>query len=246
MFWFKKKEKTYPYLGVTPPKRIKIGLLQRFADKLSDWHFTRITASLSSLALILTLPMLWVDLFDRYEQRTTQAWQLITTKAPGNSGKRQALEYLNEYILFFKKRSPLIGVDLSGVFLQGVNLSDANLYKANLSGANLYKANLSGANLYEVNLSGADLNEVNLSDAKLYKADLSGAELSSADLSGANLHEVNLSGADLHKADLSGADLSGADLSGVIGIGLGAFNAACGDEKTNLPHDWVIKSCKRY
>ena len=115
MAWFRKKENTHAYLGLIPAKRVKVNRLHRLANWLDNWHFTRVTASLSSLALILTLPMLWIDLFDRYEQRNNQAWQLVTAKATGNSGKRQALEYLNKSIFFFKEKSPLVGINLSDV-----------------------------------------------------------------------------------------------------------------------------------
>lgn len=50
--------------------------------------------SLEVLALLFVIPtayVLVVDLDDRQSQRTTQAWQLVTQKAPGNSGKGAAL-----------------------------------------------------------------------------------------------------------------------------------------------------------
>jgi uncharacterized protein YjbI with pentapeptide repeats len=250
MTLFKKKEKTYPYLGFSPfppkSKNTKISLLNRLANWLDNWHFTRVTASLSSLALILTLPMLWVDLFDRFEQRTTQAWQLVTTNATGNSGKRQALEYLNENILFFKERSPLTGVNLYKVYLIGIelpnaDLSGADLRRAELSGADLRRADLRGADVSWENLREADLRGVDLSWENLREADLRGIDLSEADLSGVNLSEavlieesisganfseenlrweglkgIGLSEADLSGADLSGADLRKADLSGAV------------------------------
>ena len=184
-------------------------------------------------ALVLAVAQFWVDYQDRVNQRVVSAWTLVTTSAPGNSGKREALEYLNredglcfEWLwggcaLVLKSRTMLVGIDLSdsrsgggSVYLQEVNLSGANLSEANLSGANLLRANLTGANLSEANLSGANLLRANLLKTNLLKADLSGADLSGADLTGANLLKANLFGANLSGADLFGANLSRADLTG--------------------------------
>lgn len=109
---------------------------------------------LEVLALLFIFPtvyMLIVDLEDRQTQRIAQAWQLITQNAPGNSGKVQALEYLNSadcdppndptkwellkscgFTALFvspKQRGQLNGVDLSenthssSVYLSGIELS---------------------------------------------------------------------------------------------------------------------------
>ena len=93
----------------------------------------------------------WFDYSDKVEERTVRAWQLLTTKAPGNSGKKAALQYLNSkygwcLLRACKRRVPLIGIDLSidgdntGAYLLGVDLRDANLLRANLSGADLHEA----------------------------------------------------------------------------------------------------------
>lgn len=69
----------------------------------------------------------------RQEERIARAWQLLTTRAPGNSGKVQALEFLA------KNDVPLVNLDLScstnggkwdtnnkscsgGVYLDGLDL----------------------------------------------------------------------------------------------------------------------------
>lgn len=86
-----------------------------------------------------------------------RAWEIVGRKASGNSGKKEALEFLN------KKGYSLMGIDLSAethggpVHLSGVDLRGAPLSDANLSGVFLDEANLSGAFLDEVNLSGASL-----------------------------------------------------------------------------------------
>ncbi|ADZ92900.1 pentapeptide repeat-containing protein [Marinomonas mediterranea] len=207
------------------------GKLHRFADWLDSWHFTRIFQALSSFLLIVTLVGIIFDYQDRQRNiealklarddmklskesaeqgRKVAAWQLLTTKAPGNSGKKEALEYLNNI------NEPLTGIDLSveedqqGAYLRGVELQKAKLRGSDLSHANLMYADLSEANLYRANLSGAGLSRANLPGADLSFANLSGAALFGADLSGASFMVANLSGAYLSKADLTGANLSGA------------------------------------
>ena len=138
-----------------------------------------------------------VTLEEFKEASIARNWNILTTKAPGNSGKRQALEYLAS------KKQSLNGIDLScktmgGVdilkrkneedeevcnretFLQGLDLSrnthghGVRLDNAVLSGTDLRDADLGGANLPLTDLSGVDLQEADLSEANLYKADLRG------------------------------------------------------------------------
>ena len=58
-----------------------------------------------------------------------RAWEIVGRKASGNSGKKEALEFLN------KKGIPLIGIDLSAkthggfVWLSGVDLSPSDRSK---------------------------------------------------------------------------------------------------------------------
>jgi hypothetical protein len=77
------------------------------------------------LALFVSFLAFRSDLEDRMEERSVEAWQLLATKASGNSGKREALEYLNNesdgglclggLCLLWppKTRTPLVGLDLS-------------------------------------------------------------------------------------------------------------------------------------
>lgn len=88
-----------------------------------------------------------------------RAWEIVGRKASGNSGKIEALEFLN------KKGIPLIGIDLSAethggpVWLSFVDLRGADLFEADLSGTRLIGADLSDADsLVRADLSGALLN----------------------------------------------------------------------------------------
>lgn len=205
----------------------------------------RIIVTMEVAALTFALfgiPMLIVELNDRHDDRITRAWQLVTTSAPGNSGKGPALEYLNSetwvpepYRSFFstfiklKERIPLNGIDLSKTNHRGaVDISSANLEHANLEYSNLEYSDLSHSTLRQAMLSGAFLKGSDFSNADLSDTDLSGVNLSWAFLVSANVSDANLAGAvlsyaHLSKADLSGtnfinanlsnADLSGADLS---------------------------------
>ncbi len=136
------------------------------------------------VAFLVSVAAFWGDYSDRIEERTVRAWQLLTTRAPGNSGKGAALEYLNREdglfcaaglfgaldrvcLIQLKTFTPLVGIDLSppddggsGAYLVGVNLTGANL-----SGAYLTVADLSGADLSGTNLTKADLSDADLSNA---------------------------------------------------------------------------------
>ncbi len=166
---------------------------------------------------------------DRRQARIVSAWQLLTTKAPGNSGKAEALEYLN------KLNVPLIGIDLStesgtGVYVGSLKLPGAYLYGTNFSaafmqGADLHRSDLTevifrDADLMDADLSMAQMQNANFENAMMWRTDLNGAiiintDLSSAKLQLANMSGVNLFSSNLDNANLSGANLENADLSHV-------------------------------
>ena len=200
----------------------------------------------AAIALVLSAIQFSIYLSERSRAREVQAWQLVATPGPGNSGKTTALEYLN------KSGAPLVGIDLSrpvsergdacltrqhqGVFLRDVDLQDANLVgsnltaadlraadfrsamltEANLSYASLFLADLRRAHLHKAKLAGANLQWAKLDDAIMLDATLTGACLSNARLVNALLARAAMSNANLSRADLSRADMHGADLSGSI------------------------------
>lgn len=190
----------------TPDKK-EVGIFHRLANWLNEWHVTRILQALTAIFLIPTVGFMAFDYAMKLEERKARAWQLITTKASGNSGKIWAIEHLNNL------GESLDGIDLSprnggnGEYLVGLQLESA--YLAN---ADLFKANLRRANLRETELRAAKLREVNLFNADLFKANLRMAELREANLRKVNLRKANLNWADLFKANLRKADLRNADL----------------------------------
>lgn len=228
--------------------RSKTSVEVTVVKKAFQWdYFFKILGRVELLAAIFAMPVLfwvgWNELESMADQRRVNAWQLISMKSEGNSGKLTALEFLNQdhYCLPLSDKcllakKPLMKVNLKGVYLQRVNLQaamlrNANLSQTDLSGADLSDADLIGADLSEANLKGAILRnaklyradlrhaillEAKLSDARLSRADLSDADLSGADLSNADLDGVKLNRVDLRGADLSGANLSRADLSGTL------------------------------
>jgi len=214
--------------------------------RASNWVFVGEIGAVAAtvIALVIAAVGLWVQIIvnkktlqEIEDTALARSWTLLTTPAPGNSGKVEAMEYLAS------KEQPLDGIDLSceamnrmekdaqdeensdeetdseavknhncnpGAYLQYLDLSEATHgWEVSLRGANLSRANLELAIL-----SGADLEDADLSDADLEGANLSDAKLTDADLSGAYLYKANLSDADLKDADLRDAILLSANLSG--------------------------------
>jgi len=187
-----------------PKREAGLARVHRWLKILEPWGI--------ALALIAFA----IDLNGRGIERTRGAWELLSLDGPGNSGKIEALEYLNRGI--YKYRHSLTGIDLSADGKKGTYLKEVRLKRADLAGANLRGADLEGADLRYAKLVEADLTGANLRKADLWKAKLRGAvfkieNLDGAKLSGAHFQEVNF-----QKSDLSGwvffrANLSRADLS---------------------------------
>jgi len=198
------KEQTESSSNFSKPTYFEI--YDPLVNKLEPW--------IVMVAFIVGLGIYFVEHTNRIDERRVRAWQLVTTSAPGNSGKISALEYL------LSIGEPLNGIDLSvktgkeGTYLRRVRLSDAELVSANFSGADLRRANLSGANLGKANLSDADLEEAILSNATL-------------------LNTI-----------FAETKLEGANLSGAKGLNQDQLETACGNKETILPENLEIKTCK--
>lgn len=166
---------------------------------LGRWSFLELLEYFGSFSVLVAVVLYFAESGARRQQKHYQAWQVINTaQGKGGSGGRiDALEQLNE------DHVPLVGVDVSGAFLQNVRLDSAQLRRASLGGADLRgahlrRAELQDADLHTANLRGADLRSADLSRADFTGADLAGCTLSSAKLSGANLDHADLYNADLH------------------------------------------------
>ena len=199
-------------------QRFRHSTSHQWIETLAPWGVLLTAASLALGAF-----QFLKEIEDRATERNVRAWQLVTAAAPGNSGKREALEYLNREGVLLQgiDLSPQVKTNLdgslspqSGTILDGIVLPEADLTWANLAGVFMRKADLSGAILERTNLSAANLSETNLSGARLRGATLHRTILLDAKLRGANLYAAVLTRADLVKADLRGADLREADLRG--------------------------------
>lgn len=187
--------------------------------------------TLGLLGLIFAVGFFFFDLKDRQDERIARSWQLLTTSAPGNSGKREALAYLNSRSMCisiidwcWKERTPLTGIDLSRdthrgrVFLEEVDLSGADLSGAKFDGALLKRANFSGANLTDASINDADLERADLSKAKMVSANLESSNFTDADLADANLQYAKISRSYFTRADLRRANLESIDAQNSIFI----------------------------
>jgi hypothetical protein len=166
---------------------------------LSRWSFLEVLEYLGSFSILIAVIFYFSESGDRIKQRHYQAWQVINTaQGKGGSGGRiEALQELDE------DGVPLVGVDVSGAFLQGIRLPDAGLTRANLNAVDARNSNFQNANFTAANLHAGNFRNSNLSGANFQDADLGEADFCSADLSGSDLNGATLDGAELGKSNLS-------------------------------------------
>src|SRR6266699_6454646 len=184
---------------------------------LSNWSFLEVLEYLSSFGVLLAVIFYFSESGDRLKQKHYQAWQVINTAQGkgGNGGRLDALQELNE------DHVPLVGVDVSGAFLQGLHLEKANLARANLNAADVRNAVLPAIDFSDANLRSANFRDSNCRGATFRGATLDDADFSGADLSGADFSGVTLANADLRNADLRGIDwahiasIRGANIAGI-------------------------------
>jgi pentapeptide repeat protein len=184
---------------------------------LSNWSFLEVLEYLGSFSVLIAVIFYFSESGDRLKQKHYQAWQVINTaQGKGGSGGRvEALQELNA------DGVPLVGVDVSGAFLQSIHLQGARLVRSSFSGADLREsdfasadfsdANLRSANLRQSNLHNALFQHASLDDSDLWGTDLSDADLSGATIANADLRFTNL--ANVHWRDLR--TLKNANIYGV-------------------------------
>jgi hypothetical protein len=166
---------------------------------LSNWSFLEVLEYLSSFGVLIAVIFYFGESGDRLKQKHYQAWQVINTAQGkgGNGGRIEALQELNA------DRIPLVGVDVSGAFLQGIHLQSARLSRSNFSAADLRNSNLNSADMSDADLRSANFRESTLRNAHFEHADLTEADLWGADLSGADLSGTILTHADLRNTNLA-------------------------------------------
>lgn len=194
------------------------------------------------LAITFALIAFFNDLNYRQEERIARAWQLLTTKATGNSGKIEALEYLNLDTRYCFTNppmaepfiSPIAECDIRCLSIWPFDKERTHLESLDLTPPLLVsKRKDTPEDTQEIPSNGCPettyLRNVNLPCAYLHDARLVCAQLSGANLKGAILIKADLRGASLGNvlfqdrphspgyypgADLRGADLQSADLRG--------------------------------
>ncbi len=165
---------------------------------LSHWSFLEVLEYLGSFSVLVAVIFYFSESGDRLKQKHYQAWQVINTaQGKGGSGGRiEALQELDEDGI------PLVGVDVSGAFLQGIRLPRAGLLRSNFNAVDARNSDFQGADFTAANLHSGNFRESNLSGANLRDADLGEADLCSARLNGAVLDGATLDAADLGNTDL--------------------------------------------
>src|SRR6202022_4416979 len=93
------------------------------AFALSRWIFLDVLEYLEGFSVLIAVIFYFSESGDRLKQKHYQAWQVINTAQGkgGNGGRVDALEELNS------DGVSLVGVDVSGAFLQDVHLGRARL-----------------------------------------------------------------------------------------------------------------------
>jgi Pentapeptide repeats (8 copies) len=187
------------------------------AHFLSNWKLLEVLEYLGSLSVLVAVIFYFSESGDRVKQKHYQAWQVINTAQGkgGSGGRLEALQELNA------DGVPLVGVDVSGAYLQNIQLGKARLVRANFSAADARMGKFRGADFSDANLRGANFRGGDFSSANLQRADMQDADLVGADLRGADLSGASLAGADLRDTDLANARWSGvanlksADIAGI-------------------------------
>jgi hypothetical protein len=169
-----------------------------FAFVLSRWSFLEVLDYLGTFSILVAVIFYFSESGDRLKQKHYQAWQVINTaQGKGGSGGRiEALEELDE------DGVPLVGVDVSGAFLQAIRLPKAPLLRADFSGVDARNSDFHKADFMAANLHSGNFRESDFSNANLQGADLGDADFCSAKLGGAVLDDATLDNADLGNADL--------------------------------------------
>ena len=190
---------------------------------LSRWSFLEVLEYLGSFSILVAVIFYFSESGDRLKQKHYQAWQVINTaQGKGGSGGRvEALQELDHDGI------PLVGVDVSGAFLQGIQLPKARLIRANFNAVDARDSDFKGADFMNANLQSANFRESNVSGANFQDTDLGAADFCSANLAGAVLDGATLDGADLGNTDLRNVkwekikSLKGANLQGARNVPTG-------------------------
>lgn len=219
---------------------------QWIAFLLSNWTLLEILEYLGSFSVLIAVIFYFSESGDRIKQKHYQAWQVINTaQGKGGSGGRiEALQELNA------DHVPLVGVDVSGAFLQGIRLPGAHLRRSNFNAADARSSNFQSADLADATLDSANFRGSSFRGASFEGAHIDDADFFGADLSGADLSDASLANTDLREAELGGIqwpkieDVSGTNIFGVKNAPAGFVQWALKRGAVQIESDaqWVAKS----
>lgn len=110
--------------------------IERIADSFETNPFSRFVIGLGAFLAVLsfvgvaaTAWGIWLQYQSIEEERVARAWQSLSFPATGNSGKGEAIEYLN------RRGERLVGINIGGTnkatgpFVDGLTLTDADLWR---------------------------------------------------------------------------------------------------------------------
>ena len=191
--------------------------LEWLAYFLSNWKFLEVLEYLSSLSILVAVIFYFSESGDRAKQKHYQAWQVINTAQGkgGSGGRLEALQELNS------DHVPLVGVDVSGAYLQGIRLAGSKLVRSNFSAADARNSDFRFADFADADLRAANFRYSNFYKTSFQRAQLDNTDLVGADLSGADFSDATLANADLRDANLRDmqwreiADIKAANIHGV-------------------------------
>lgn len=214
---------TRPQFEPTPPSAAQTSW-QRRAQWVRNHPLVVILEAAGLVGLIFAVGIFFYELRERQDERVARSWQLLTTPAPGNSGKREAIEYLNnEYgcipiwraLIYDPTKSYVTALsDKDIIFYETdtLKIGIRNIEKEKYCWKN--KTILRGVDLSakthreSVYLTGVELNK-----AYLGHSNLSGAQLQLSSLAEINGTNANFSGAQLYKVDMRRSQLLRANFS---------------------------------
>src|SRR6266700_266416 len=167
---------------------------------LGNWNFLEVLEYLGRFSILIAVIFYFYESGDRIKQKHYQAWQVVNTAQGkgGNGGRIEALQELNV------DGVPLVGVNVSGAFLQVIQMQHARLLRSDFTKADVRNSDFQSADFADATLTSANFRNSILSKASFPRAQLDDADFSGADLSGADFSDANLGNADLRNTNLAG------------------------------------------
>lgn len=215
---------------------------QRRANWLRGHPVVVIMEAIGLVSLIFAVGLFAYELRERQDERTARSWQLLTTAAQGNSGKKEALEHLNSEYGCIRFNEPVWYVWLNSFVDDTLHAPELGWFgweggytvrhlidvcwkeKTPLSGVNISQAlhggpvlmhavSLRDVTLVDANLTGAQLPEAQFENAYIIGTNFEGADLSGANMTDVLGYDAKFANAELFNVNFTSASLGGADFT---------------------------------